>query len=79
LNRIGREWVLLRDGQGRSKAFASLQRNIMSNLGVIAPNFASMKECVSITLDIENFRESKEATGKTVDQMFAEYLCGEDS
>lgn len=68
----------LRAKNGRSEAFASIQTNVMGNLEMLIPNYSSLKECVGIAMDIENFRENKEATGRTAEQMVAEYLRGED-
>ena len=79
LNKVGKKFVELRERGGQSQAFAALQAGVMGNLGTVLSAQASLKDCIGIALDIEKFRRSEAAVGKTASEVFSEWLRAEDA
>ena len=78
LNEVGRKFVQLRESGGQSQAFATLQAGVMANLGTIISDHASLRDCVTIALDIEKFRKSEAAIGKSASEVFSEWLRADE-
>jgi hypothetical protein len=50
----------------------------MRNLGTIVPDAASLEQCISLSLKVEEFRHSEQAHGKAPGDVLSEWLQSED-
>ena len=68
-----------RDKEGRSEAWASFQSGIMEHLGTLVEQSVSFEQLLNMSLKIEEFRESRQATGKSTSDLLGEWLRGGDA
>jgi hypothetical protein len=79
LNGLGNLWAELRDKEGRSQAWAAFQVGIMKRLGTLTDQSVSFEQLLNMSLKIEDFRESRQATGKSTSDLLGEWLRGSDA
>jgi hypothetical protein len=80
LDDIGHCFADLRSRGGRSEAWSQFQLQMMRNLGpLVRSGAASLDVCVSLSLKIEDWITTSQASGKAPSDLFADWLRGNDA